>query len=224
MLRVAVIISVIGDTGSASDSLDAFRRQADAVAAGGKYSFSVFLNTEREEGLPAFREHTVGDGFDLLLLLDSTLRPQPGSLASLLETSEFLRHKAIIAGTVAAADGTLLFGGRSRRGKLVPPDPTIPVPCHLFDLSCALVPVCVFSSLHASSELFTRSFWDYGYGAKAAAAGIPRAVAPGIMARMESSPLVPVWKDPETPVWRRVLSYLDNLLRSALKRVRAVLF
>ena len=76
---------------------------------------------------------------------------------------------------------------------------------------------------HHCKGCFNEETWDFGYGQKVAMAGVPRMVAPGILARMDHNPLVPLWQDPETPLWRRVLSYVDSLLRGALKRIRAML-
>ena len=219
MVRTAVIVSAAGAS-SVAERVETLRRLSDA-AAGEKYAFSVFLNTEGEEGLLALQERTAAAGFDHLFLLDADIRPCPEAFLCLLENAEFLRHKAIIAGTVTGPDGVPLFGGRTRRGRLVQPDPTIPVPCHLFDLSCTLVPVCVFDLLHTPAELFRRTFWDYGFGVKAAAAGIPRVVAPGILAQTDRIPDIPLWRDPDTPVWQRPLMLARSFLRECIKALRA---
>ena len=76
--------------------------------------------------------------------------------------SGFLRHKAIIACSVAGEDGKIVYGGHSKRGKLLEPDPTIPIPCHLYDTAMLFVPRDAFTKVALPSDIFTQSFFDYG--------------------------------------------------------------
>ena len=134
-------------------------------------------------------------------------------LECLLENSEFLRHKAVITGTVAHPDKSLLFGGRTRRGRLIEPDPIIPVPCHLFDLSIALVPEYAFSHIENPSDFFRRGLLNYGYGAKLAGAGVARMVAPGVLASTKRDPQIPSWKDPESSLKDKIIWLLRSLVK-----------
>ena len=220
MAKVTVIFSGTVPAAAGKDPLrpwrEGFSGDADSLEA-------VGVPADHPESLRAACLQALETGSDFLLFADALLQPAPGALDIFLENDVFLRHQAILVGTVAGPGGQLLFGGRSRRGRLVQPDPTIPVPCHFFDMSCVLVPAGVFSRFRSPDDLFRRTFWDFGYGQKAATADVPRMVAPGILARMDHNLLVPLWQNPETPLWRRVLSYVDSLLRGALKRIRAAL-
>ena len=148
--------------------------------------------------------------------IDHDLMLSDGALASFLENSEFLRHKAVIAGTVSRTDRSLLFGGRGRRGRLIEPDPTIPVPCHYFDMSLVLVPAYALNRLENPSDFFRKSILDYGYGPKVVKAGVARVVAPGIMAKTARRIEVPSWKDPGSSL-KGKLSWLVHV---ALKMIR----
>ena len=84
--------------------------------------------------------------------------------------------------TVCGPDKAPVFGGRNKRGKLLEPDPVIPVPCAFFDMDFALVPGYAFSCLENPSDMFRERQFDHGYGARAAKAGVKRVVAPGVLA------------------------------------------
>ena len=216
MPKVAVIISILDGNASYDSCLEECQKQIDAVASEGRYSFSLFLNNEGAEGYQTVWKKAGEDGAELFFWLDHDLMLSDGALASFLENSEFLRHKAVIAGTVSRPDKGLLFGGRGRRGRLIEPDPTIPVPCHYFDMSLVLVPEYAFNRLESPSDFFRKSLMDYGYGSKVAKAGVARVVAPGIMARTGRKIEVPSWKGTDN-TFKGKLSWL---LHVALKMIR----
>ena len=211
MLKVAIVITVPPGYEGNGGCLEECQKQVDAVASEGRYSFSIFLNYEGAEGYQAVWETASKDGNDLYLWVDQDLMLVENALASFLENSEFLRHKAIIAGTVARSDKSLLFGGRTRRGRLIEPDSTIPVPCQLFDMSLALIPNHAFSCLENASDMFHCSITSYGYGAKVAKAGVSRVVAPGVLARTSRKIDVPVWKDPDSTLKDKFLWIIHSL-------------
>ena len=213
MSKVAILITVIPENDGTTGCLEECQKQMDAVASEGRYDFSIFLNSDGPEGYQAVLEKAASEGNDLFLWMDQDLMLSEGALASILENSEFLRHKAVIAGTVARNDKTLLFGGRTRRGRLIDPDPVIPVPCQLFDLSLALVPGYALTHLEYFADLFHRGMMDYGYGAKVAKAGVSRVVAPGILARTGRKPVIPVWRNPDSSFKDKILWVLHSVFR-----------
>ena len=198
MPKVAIIITIMeGDDGSAG-CLEECQRQVDVVASEGKYSFSIFLNDAGERGYPTVWEKASRDGADFFLWIDHDLRLDEGMIACMLENSTFLRHKAVITGTVSRPDKSLVFGGRSRRGRLIEPDPVIPVPCQLFDMSLALVPKHAFSSLESPLDFFRVGLLSYGFGSRLAKAGVARMVAPGVQAVSGRRVEIPSWKNPDS--------------------------
>ena len=213
MPKVAIIISIMeGDDGSAG-CLEECQRQVDSIAAEGKYTFSIFLNDEGEGGyLAAWDKASKGDA-DFFLWVDHDMSLSEGAIASLLENSEFLRHKSVITGTVARADKSLVFGGRTRRGRLLEPDPVIPVPCHLFDMSIALVPGYAFSRLEGPADFFRRSLLYYGYGRKVVKAGVARMVAPGILGVTGRKTEIPAWKDPESTMKEKMAWFFRSVFK-----------
>lgn len=213
MPKVAILITVIPENDGCEGCLEECQKQIDAVSSEGRYTFSIFLNSEGPEGYQAVLEKAAAEGNDLFLWMDQDLMLCEGALASLLENSEFLRHKAVITGTVARSDKTLLFGGRTRRGRLIEPDPVIPVPCQLFDMSLALVPGYAFSHMVTISDFFHRGMMDYGYGAKVADAGVSRVIAPGIIARTGRKPEIPVWRDPDSTFKDKILWIVHSVFR-----------
>lgn len=214
MPAVAILITIYDGDDRSTGCLEECQKQVDAIAAEGKYSFSIFINNEGEKGYNALWSKAVAEGFDFYIWMDYSLRLSEGALASLLENSGFLRHKAVFAGTVAGDNKELLFGGRNRRGKIIEPDPTIPVPCHLYDLSLTLVPSYAVSSLENPSDIIHSSLLEYGFGSKVAKAGIARVVAPGVLASTSRKVDMPVWKNPDKPLGDRILSFMKRLLNN----------
>lgn len=206
MSEVALLINVRKGGEDSSGCLEECQRQIDAMAAGGEYSFSIYINDEGVAGYQKVWDKVASKGFDFYLWLDADLRLEEGALSSLFENSVFLRHKAVIAGTVSDLSGNLLSGGRSRHGRLLEPDPVIPVPCHLYDMALTFVPEYAVRHIENPSDIFRPSFLDYGCGMKVAKAGIARVIAPGILARTDRKPEDPVWKNPDRTASERMLS------------------
>ncbi len=213
MPKVAIIISIMEGDGGSAGCLEECQRQVDAVAAGGKYSFFIILNDAGEDGYVASWEKATKEGADFFLWIDHDLVLSEGAVACLLENSEFLRHKAVITGTVSRADKSLVFGGRTRRGRLLEPDPVIPVPCHLFDMAVALVPGYAFSSLENPVDFFRKSLLNYGYGNKTAKAGVARMVAPGILGVTGRIAEIPTWKNPDSTLREKTAWLLRSIFK-----------
>lgn len=229
-MKVAVLISVSGGVEEAIGCISGVYRQADSIAGEGKYSVDIFLNddscsetlseavvsrfpdvrTVRSEGRQypnrglrlAWLEAAKGD-YDFYLWTVPSISLSESAFVVLLENSGFLSHEAIIAGTVASADGTLVYGGRSRSGKLIPPDDTIPVPCQTFDGSLVLVPRHAFNALGTVDVEFTQVFGAWDYGVRAGKEGIHRVIAPGILATCDSTPGLPEWRDASLSISER---------------------
>lgn len=124
-MNVALLITLTDDgKDGATACLEECQRQTEALTATGGYSFTTFLNDEGVGGYQKVWEKVLGIGFDFYLWMDSDLRLEEGAFASFFENSFFLRHKAVIAGTVSDLSGNLLSGGRSRHGRLLEPDPS----------------------------------------------------------------------------------------------------
>ena len=221
-MKVAVLISVSGRIEEALECISGVYRQSDSLAGEGKYSIDIFLNDDTgEEGFSemvaarfpdvrtvrsqerlfscrglrlAWQEAAVRD-YDFYLWLDPCLSLCEGAFGTLLENSNFLRHEAIIAGSVSLADGGLIHGGRTRSGKLIQPDAVIPVPCTFFDGNLVLVPRHAFNVLGPVDAEFQQElgFWDYGI--RAVRAGISRVISPGILATSTQAPGIPAWQD-----------------------------
>ena len=191
MTRVVLLICFPKSGDRESGCLEECQKQMDAIASEGKYSFSLFLNNEGSEGVLSVRQKASGEGTDLYIWIDCDLALKEDALRCLLENSEFLRHKAVIAGSVVGVGKDIVFGGRSRRGRLITPDPIIPVPCHLYDLSLVLIPEYAYSRLENPADFFRRGMLGGFYGKKVADADVARVVAPGILASTDRQPDIP---------------------------------
>lgn len=222
-MNVAIIITLADDgKEGATVCLEECQRQTEALAATEEYSFTTFLNDEGVAGYQKVWERVARHGFDFYLWMDSDLMLEEGAFASFFENSFFLRHKAVIAGTVSDLSGNLLAGGRSRHGRLLEPDSVIPVPCHLYDMTFTLVPEYAVRHLENPSDIFRPSLLDYGYGAKVAKAGIARVIAPGIMARTGRKPDLPAWKNPDKPLVERILSLIRGGNREFVRVMHSI--
>lgn len=223
MRKVAVIITISAGSSTSSGCLEECSRQIDAIEAEGSCTFSIFLNNEGPAGFSGVWEKASSGGFDFYIWLDYDLSLKEGALSVFFENSGFLRHKAIIAGTVAGPDGSLVSGGRSRHGRLLEPDQTIPVPCHLYDMDMLFVPEYAVEHLETPADIFKQSFFDYGSGSKVAKRGVARVIAPGVLARVDRAPEVPEWKNSEYSAYERFRS-LMKAVNHELARLTHSLF
>ena len=222
-MNVALLITLTDDgKDGATVCLEECQRQTEALTATGGYSFTTFLNDEGTAGYQKVWEKALETGFDFYLWMDSDLRLKEGAFASFFENSFFLRHKAVIAGTVSDLSGNLLSGGRSRHGRLLEPDPVIPIPCHLYDMALALVPEYAVRHLENPSDIFRPNLFDYGCGAKVAKVGVARVIAPGVLARTGKKPELPAWKNPDRPTSERILSLLRACNREFIQVMHSI--
>ena len=146
--------------------LDNCYRQIDGMKAAGEYDFTVYLVDDGStdgtseavrgkypqtvlirgngglywnRGMRLAWEKAAEKDYDFYLWLNDDTLMKEGALGILMETSVFLKHKAIIAGTCVNQAGELSYGGRTRSNRLINPDPAIPEPCHMFNGNLVLV-------------------------------------------------------------------------------------
>ena len=219
-MKIAIIITTKDENDKAGACLEECQRQIDSLASDERYSFDIFLNTQGSIGIESTWAHASKEQFSFYIFIDSDLSLKENAIAVFLENSEFLRHKAIIVGTVSR-NGEPIFGGLTRRGRLISPDPVIPVPCHLFDLNLAFIPEYAFTKVASPSDIFHRGILDYGYGERAAKAEVARVVAPGILAETEREIEVPDWKNYSLGFWRRASSFLANIFKKIIMALKA---
>lgn len=143
-----------------------------------------------------------------VMVNDDTLLAD-GALATLLDNSEFLRHRAIVVGTAAGTDGKVSYGGRTKGNRLVMPDPAIPVSCHMFNANLVLVPRFAYEKVGNLSPAYHHSFGDYDYGVRARKLGISCVVAPGILATCDRNPGPEKWRNAAYPLKER-FAYLKS--------------
>ncbi len=209
MYKVAILITTKRECGQLSlDCLEEYHRQTDPLEADEKCSFSIFVNDKGPDGWQKVWEDASSEGFDFYIWMDYGLRLKKDAFSVFMENSGFLRHKAVIAGTVADPDGNILYGGRTKYGRLIEPDATIPVPCHLYDMNLVMIPEYAFSRMENPSSLFRLGFFDYGFGDSMAKEGVARVIAPGILAEMDRETGLPVWKNPDYTPYERLKAFL----------------
>ncbi len=146
---------------------------------------------------------------DFYLWLNDDTMIMPGAIAVLLENSTYLGHRAIIAGTAQDKEGKLSYGGRTRFGRIVTPDPMIPEACDIFNGNLVLVPDYVYRRLGTLDRVYSHSFGDFDYGVRAAKKGLTAVVAPGILAECGRNGQVPKWRRPEVPLKARYAAIMS---------------
>lgn len=210
--------------------LDCYR-QIDAMSGSGTYSFSCYLvddgstdgtaeavaqqfpqvrlirsdgNLYWNQGMRLAWDRASKDrDYDFYLWINDDVRLRDGALATMLENSEFFRHKAIVAGTAVDQDGELSYGGRTRSMKLIEPDPTIPRPCYLFNGNLVLVPKAAYALLGNLDQAYRHSFGDFDYSVRAGRKGIPKVICPGIQCDCDRNAGLPAWSDPANTLRQR---------------------
>jgi GT2 family glycosyltransferase len=128
---------------------------------------------------------------------DVTLRAN--ALKILLASARAQPDAIIVGSCVSPQTDALTYGGRRRAGahpgKLVaiPPGEALS-PCDTFNGNILWVPYSVFSRIGPMSR-YRHALGDYDYGYRAAAAGINRLVAPGILGTCSANPRSGTWED-----------------------------
>lgn len=236
MLKVAVLLTVHNRREKTLECLQNCYQQIDSMKGDGSYEFAVYLVNDGctdgtpeavaesypqthiirgdgslfwNQGMRAAWTAAAADGQDFYLWLNDDTILSEGALATVMETSAFLRHKAIVVGSAVNAKGVLSYGGRTKTGRLVQPDPVIPVSCYTFNGNLVLVPSYVYRILGMLDEHYHHSFGDYDYGVRAYKANLVRVVAPGILCQCDRNPGVPKWRDRSVPLRERI-SYLHS--------------
>lgn len=221
-MTVAVLMTVHNRKNSTLRCLTLLYRQTDSLTRTGKYAFEVYLTddgstdgtsdavSERfpdvnivrgdgslywNRGMCAAWDAAAGSSPDFYLWLNDDIVLKPGAFSSLFEISAALRHKAIVAGTAEGSDGTVSYGGRTRKGRIILPDKTIPVGCDIFNGNLVLVPKYVYERIGMLDSFYSHGFGDYDYGIRAEKAGIVSVVAPCILAVCDRNPGVPDWRN-----------------------------
>lgn len=231
-MRAAVLVTCWNERLGILSCLDLLFRQIDRMKTEGVYEFTVYLadggstdgTIDELDGkysqlklvkgsqkknwihgtLLAWEEAAKEDP-DFYILLSSKIRLEEGALETLMENSKYLRHKALLVGSVADAGGNIVAGGRTKKGKTVLPDPLIPVPCYNFEGDLVLVPKAVYSKLGMLDKIYNYKFADYDYGVRAYKVGIQRVVAPGILAKTDVKAPLPKWRDASYTVKERFM-------------------
>lgn len=232
-LKVAILLTVFNRREKTLKCLDICYRQIDAMKSEGIYDFHIYMvddgssdgtsDAVREifpqtsiirgngglywnQGMRLAWNTAVLQSPDFYIWINDDTFLEQNALGTLMETSNFLKHKAIVVGTAEDSEGRLSYGGRTRYGKLVTPDPTIPVPCWTFNGNLVLIPAYVYRILGNLDEHYQHSFGDFDYGARAAAANIVRVVAPGVLSKCSRDTGVPKWRDRNYPLRNRIAS------------------
>lgn len=231
MLKVAILMTVHNRCATTMECLRNCYQQIDAMKGNDAYSFSVYMVDDGSvdgtseavgEAFPQTRiirgsgilywnqgmrlawDTAAADGQDFYLWLKDDIVLEDKALAIIMETSAFLRHRAIVAASGENMAGMQVCGGRNRSGGLISPDPAIPVPCYTFDGNLVLVPSHAYKVLGNLDEHYRHRFGDLDYGARAAKAKVVRVVAAGVLYRVEQERMLPAWRDRSYPLRERI--------------------
>lgn len=191
--------------------LDAESKDGTSEAVSGKFPAVRLTRAEAEgewnHGLRLLWDIAAADRPDFYIWLDPEIDLAKGALACLMRNSELLGHKALIVGTVSDVDGTsCVCGGRNREGRIIVPDPVLPVPCMTFDGKLVLIPENVYRRLGSLDPVFRCRYADRDYGCRAHKAGVTQVAAPGILAKFSSARPLPVWRDAAYSLKQRYLA------------------
>ncbi len=235
-MTIAVLIAARNRKEKTLECLRNCGAQADFLRVEGKYSVDVYMTDDGStDGTPEavaaeFPEVCVirGDGtlywnrgmhaawteaakedYDFYIWLNDDTVLERGAFAVLLENSAFLGHNSILVGTAVDSNGAYSYGGRTISGRIVPPDPDIPIVCDIFNGNFVLVPKAVYETVGMLDPFYCHSFGDYDYGVRAAKAGVASLVAPGILGKCDRNPGLPKWRDASLSVGERFRALRD---------------
>lgn len=231
MQSVAILTTTYNTRDYALSCVEGCLRQEDSLAGLREYRFDIWLLDDGSsdgtaemvkekfpdvhvirgggglywnQGMRAvWTEASAHEDYDFYLWLNPKITLLEGAFGNLLENSRMLGNRAILAGTGVGAEGKYSFGGIDRYGHIIAPDPTVPIPCHTFNGNLVLVPRAVYKALGNLSDSYTHRFGDFDYGIRAGKAGIPRAIAPGVLAEGNPHSVIPYWRDASFPLRER---------------------
>lgn len=184
-----------GSTDGTGEAVSELYPQVNIIKAGG----NLYWN----QGMRRAWDEAAKSNFDFYIWLNDDTLLEDGALATLMETSEFLRHKSIVVGTARAEKGDISYGGRTKSNKIIEPDPAIPRSCHMFNGNLVLIPKAVYAAVGNLSAAYRHSFGDYDYGLRARKAGFSCVVAPGYLAVCDRASGLAPWRDSRYPLKKR---------------------
>ena len=235
-MKVAILMSVYNRKEKTMECLDICHSEIESFRSRNEYEFNIFLTEDNctdgtaeaiaetypdvkilhgdgnlfwNRGMIKAWNEAVKSSPDFYLWLNDDTMIFKGALSVLLETSSYLKHKAIVVGTAADSSGKLSYGGKNRSDRLIVPDKEIPVSCYTFNGNLVLVPSSVYRKLGTMDIIYSHSFGDFDYGIRADKAGITSVVAPGILARCDRNPGFPKWRDASLPLNERYAAIMS---------------
>lgn len=220
--RIAIMMTVFNSREKVHAFLENCYRQIDAMKGIFHYEFEIYVvddgsidgtaedirdsfpqvhlikgdgNQFWNQGMRQAWETAARQDYDFYIWTNVNTVIRDGALAAIMDNSQHLGNKAIIAGTAIDDEGNLSSGGRTRTNKVVEPESVIPVPCFTFNGNFVLVPRYVHRILGNLDPHYHHALGDMDYGVRACKAGIARVVAPGILATYTPKMIVPQWRD-----------------------------
>lgn len=161
----------------------------------------------------AFAEAMKGD-FDFYLWVNDDTFLDNDALQRLLDTYLVVKAQegeAIVAGSVYDPEsGVFSYGGRARGGRLrpfnnKPVQPSeMPKKCFTANGNCLLIPRAIATTIGNISPRYTHSMGDYDYCLRAQKAGFSIWIAPGWLGACSRNSYTGQWKNPSTPLRRRL--------------------
>lgn len=193
-------------TDGTSDAVAAAFPDVAIVSGDGNYFWARGMAAAEAEALR-------GRDVDFLLWLNDDVSLRASALSTLLAVVQE-RGPAVVCGAVCDPDtGQLTYSGVRRlsafplRFGRVPPS-GIPARVDTCNGNVVLVPVDVARRLGGIDGKFRHGYADFDYGLRAADAGIPVLLAPGMLATCRANPGPPAWRDPRRTAaerWRQLL-------------------
>ena len=236
MMKVSILMTVFNRKAKTLACLKSCYDQIESLKADGRYAFSIYMTDDAStdgtseavsgqypdvniikgtgslywnRGMCAAWDEAAKDDPDFYIWLNDDTVLRPGAFSALMENSAYLKHKAIVVGTAVDSAGRYSYGGRTTYGKIIPPDPVIPVVCEVFNGNLVLVPKSVYETLGTMDRFYSHSFGDFDYGVRADKAGIISVVAPGILAECDRNPGLPKWRNAAYPLKERFRALSD---------------
>lgn len=236
MMTVAVLLTVFNRRQKTLECLKSCYGQMDAFRADGRYSFSVYMTDDGStdgtseavaelfpdvhiirgngtlfwnRGMCAAWNEAAKEDPDFYIWLNDDMLLKPGAFSVLLENSSYLKHRAIVVGTAVDSKGEYSYGGRTVYGRIIPPDPVIPVVCDIFNGNLVLVPKSVYEAVGTMDQFYSHGFGDFDYGVRADKAGITSVVAPGVLAVCDRNHGIPKWRNAAFPLKERFSALSD---------------
>lgn len=151
------------------------------------------------------------EDYDFYLWLNDDTMLFSTALQDMFNCARLTNESSIIVGTTrSAVNGTITYGGRSRKKGLLEPNGQLQQ-CDYFNGNCVIIPKSVYKTVGNLDYMFSHSTGDWDYGLRAAKKGIKLFISFFYIGTCEKHDSLPKWCSPSVKLRDRIKAFQTPL-------------